>query len=103
MLYTHHAVRDAAAEDRDGRPGPSATPGGPGPFGATHRATANYRSVPRNGESVTAEELIAFCKERVAAYKYPREIEFVEVLPKTASGKILRQQLRDEEAGRAKE
>jgi acyl-coenzyme A synthetase/AMP-(fatty) acid ligase len=58
--------------------------------------------VPRNGESATAEELIAFCKERMAPTS-TREIEFVEVLPKTASGKILRRQLRDEEAGRAKE
>ena len=39
----------------------------------------------------------------MAAYKYPREIEFVEELPKTASGKILRRQLRDEEASRAEE
>ncbi|MEA2256252.1 MAG: long-chain acyl-CoA synthetase, partial [Solirubrobacteraceae bacterium] len=41
------------------------------------------------------DELIAFCRERMAAYKYPRQVEFVDELPKTASGKILRRELRD--------
>ena len=45
-------------------------------------------------QTVTAEELKAFCKERIAAYKYPREIEFLEDLPKTVTGKILRRELR---------
>ncbi|MGE5287587.1 MAG: AMP-binding enzyme [Micromonosporaceae bacterium] len=36
----------------------------------------------RRGESVSPDELIAFCKERMAAYKYPRQIEFVAELPK---------------------
>jgi long-chain acyl-CoA synthetase len=49
------------------------------------------------GESATEEELIAYCKERMAAYKYPRQIEFVDELPKTASGKVLRRELRDRE------
>jgi long-chain acyl-CoA synthetase len=48
-------------------------------------------------QSVTAEALIAFCKQRMAAYKYPRQIECVDELPKTASGKILRRELRDQE------
>ncbi len=49
----------------------------------------------RPGESVSAEELIAYCRERMAAYKYPRQVEFVDELPKTASGKVLRRELRD--------
>ena len=53
------------------------------------------------GESVDADALVAYCKERMAAYKYPREIEFLEELPKTASGKILRRELRDKELSRA--
>ena len=38
--------------------------------------------------AVTEEELIGFCKQQMAAYKYPRSIEFVEDLPKTTTGKI---------------
>ena len=53
------------------------------------------------GESVTEDTLIAFCKERMAAYKYPRQIEFIEELPKTASGKILRRELRAKEVSRS--
>jgi len=53
------------------------------------------------GQSVGADELIAFCKERMAAYKYPRQIEFIDELPKTASGKILRRELRARELDNA--
>lgn len=47
------------------------------------------------GYSATPEELIAHCKERLAAYKYPRMIEIIDELPKTVTGKILRRELRD--------
>ncbi|MBM4305442.1 MAG: long-chain fatty acid--CoA ligase, partial [Deltaproteobacteria bacterium] len=43
---------------------------------------------------VTEEEIIAHCKERMAAYKYPRQVEFVNEVPKTATGKFLRRALR---------
>ena len=46
------------------------------------------------GASVTPEELIAHCKERMAAYKYPRSVELLDELPKTVTGKILRRELR---------
>ena len=46
------------------------------------------------GQSVTAEELIAYCKERVAAYKYPRSVQFVDQLPIGPTGKILKRQLK---------
>ena len=46
------------------------------------------------GAAVTEEELIKFCKQQMAAYKYPRSIEFVDELPKTTTGKILRRELR---------
>jgi long-chain acyl-CoA synthetase len=46
------------------------------------------------GTSVTPEELIAHCKERMAAYKYPREVVLLDELPKTVTGKILRRELR---------
>jgi long-chain acyl-CoA synthetase len=45
------------------------------------------------GMSVTDEELIAFTKERLAAYKYPRSIEFRSDLPKNATGKIVKESL----------
>lgn len=44
--------------------------------------------------SVTAEELIAHCRDRRAAYKSPRAIEVLDELPKTVTGKILRPALR---------
>ncbi|MGY1763959.1 AMP-binding protein [Geodermatophilus sp. SYSU D00779] len=46
------------------------------------------------GASATPEELIAHCRERMAAYKYPRSVEIVDELPKTVTGKILRRELR---------
>ena len=49
----------------------------------------------REGASVSAEEIIAYCRERLAAYKYPREIRFMAELPKGPSGKILKAALRD--------
>ena len=51
--------------------------------------------VRRPGSEVTAEEIIAYCRERLAAYKYPREIRFMAELPKGPSGKILKAELRD--------
>jgi long-chain acyl-CoA synthetase len=53
------------------------------------------------GQSADEQELIAFCKERMAAYKYPRQVELIDELPKTVTGKILRRQLRDTTAEKA--
>ena len=50
--------------------------------------------VPRDGETLTEQEVVAYCKERLAAYKMPKQIEFVEDLPKSAIGKVLRRELR---------
>jgi long-chain acyl-CoA synthetase len=49
----------------------------------------------KQGATVTPDELIAHCKERMAAYKYPRSVVLVDELPKTVTGKILRRELRD--------
>ena len=49
----------------------------------------------REGASLGAEEIIAYCRERLAAYKYPREIRFMAELPKGPSGKILKAALRE--------
>jgi long-chain acyl-CoA synthetase len=48
----------------------------------------------RAGKNVTEAELIAFTKERMAAYKYPRQIEFLGEIPKTVTGKLPRRELR---------
>ena len=56
--------------------------------------------VLKAGQSVTEAELKAFVKDRLAPYKYPRSIEFITELPKTATGKIQRFKLRDSEAAK---
>jgi benzoate-CoA ligase len=51
------------------------------------------------GQQASADDLKAFVKDRLAPYKYPRAIEFIDELPKTATGKIQRFRLRDQETG----
>ena len=55
--------------------------------------------VVKPGATVSDSDLKAFVKEKLAAYKYPRAIEFVDELPKTATGKIQRFRLRERERG----
>jgi long-chain acyl-CoA synthetase len=56
--------------------------------------------VRRDGGEVSAEDVIAYCRERLAAYKYPREVRFMTELPKGPTGKILKAALREEVARR---
>ncbi|MER6200806.1 AMP-binding protein [Streptomyces sp. NPDC001586] len=80
VLYTHPAVREAAVV------------GVPDPYrGESVKAYVSLRP----GASAEPEELSAYCAARIAAYKYPRQVEILPVLPKTTSGKILRRELRD--------
>jgi fatty-acyl-CoA synthase len=51
--------------------------------------------VLKAGEKATAEDIIAFCRKRIAAYKVPKSVDFVEALPRNPSGKILRRELRE--------
>jgi long-chain acyl-CoA synthetase len=53
--------------------------------------------VQRPGAQTSEEEVLAFCKERLAAYKSPKTVEFREELPKSTVGKLLRRVLADEE------
>ncbi len=46
------------------------------------------------GQSASEEEIVLFCKENLAAYKYPRVVEFLPELPKGPTGKILKRELR---------
>jgi long-chain acyl-CoA synthetase len=55
--------------------------------------------VTRDGKTLAADEIIAFCRKHLASYKVPRIVEFREALPKSGVGKYLRRALRDEKAG----
>ncbi len=80
VLYQHPAVREAGVV------------GAPDEYrGETVKAFVSLKP----GTSATKEELVSFCKERMAAYKYPRIVEILDEIPKTATGKILRRELRD--------
>jgi len=57
--------------------------------------------VKRSGASATEEEVLAFCKERLATYKAPKTVEFRDDLPKSTVGKLLRRVLADEERASA--
>jgi long-chain acyl-CoA synthetase len=59
--------------------------------------------VLKPGEKCTEEEIIKFCKEKLAPYKVPKLIEFRDSIPKSAVGKILRKILREEEEAKAKQ
>jgi long-chain acyl-CoA synthetase len=79
VLYAHPAVAEAAVigvpDDRHGE---------------EVKAVIAFKA----GCSATEREIIAFCKEHVAAYKYPRIVEFLPELPKGGTGKILKRDLR---------
>lgn len=54
--------------------------------------------VIKPGENVTSDELIAYCRNKIATYKLPREVVMVNDLPRTPTGKLLRRVLRQKEA-----
>ena len=56
--------------------------------------------VVRDGHEVDAAELTAFCRERLAGFKVPKRISFTAALPKNASGKVLKRELREQPAAR---
>ncbi len=64
--------------------------------------TVKVYIVLKPGMEATEEEIIAYCRERLAPYKAPRMVEFRSELPKTMVGKILRRSLRDEEIAKQK-
>ncbi len=79
VLFEHPAVSEAAVI---GRPDPK--------LGEEVLAFVALKG----GQEATPDDLIAFCKERLAAYKYPREVRIVDQLPKGPTGKILKKELR---------
>jgi acyl-CoA synthetase (AMP-forming)/AMP-acid ligase II len=52
--------------------------------------------IPRPGATLTADEIVAFCRDRLANFKVPRSVCIVDTLPRNASGKVLRYALRDQ-------
>jgi long-chain acyl-CoA synthetase len=83
VLYEHPEVKEAAV------------------VGVPHDVrgeTVKAFIVLREGESATEDEIIAFCREHMAAYRVPRVIEFRDDLPKSLVGKVLRRELREEES-----
>ena len=79
VLYAHPAVREAAVV------------GVPDAYrGETVHAAVSLKA----DQTATPDELVAWCKARMAAYKYPRSIAVLDELPKTPTGKILRRLIR---------
>jgi long-chain acyl-CoA synthetase len=54
--------------------------------------------VPKKDAVITEQEIIAYCAERLSAYKVPKYVEFIDALPLTAVGKPMRNELRKHEA-----
>jgi len=85
VLFEHPKVREAIVA------------GIPDPYrGETVKAYV----VLKEGETGTEEEVINYCRDKLAKYKLPRQVEFRAELPKTIVGKILRRKLREEEANK---
>jgi long-chain acyl-CoA synthetase len=80
VLYAHPAVAEAAV------------------IGIKHESHGEEVKAVialKPGQKATSDDIMAYCKEKLAAYKYPRFIEFRDSLPKNATGKILKRELRE--------
>ena len=86
VLFQHPAVQDVAAI---------------GVPDVGHGEVIKAFVVRKPGTAVTADELIAFVRERIAHYKAPRTVEFRDSLPRSGVQKVLRRVLRDEELAKA--
>ncbi len=87
VLYEHPKVLDAAA------------------IGVPHPKKGEAIKVfvvPKQGENLESDEILAWCKERLAAYKVPKEVELTDSIPKTIVGKVLRRKLRSPTDGEPK-
>jgi long-chain acyl-CoA synthetase len=80
VLYAHQAIREAAVL---GVPDEK--------YGEEVRAVISLME----GCEVTSEDIISYCKEHLAAYKYPRVVDIIDELPKGSTGKILKRAMRE--------
>jgi long-chain acyl-CoA synthetase len=80
VLYAHKAIREAAVL---GVPDEK--------YGEEVRAVISLKK----GCEVTPEEIISYCKNHLAAYKYPRVVDIIDELPKGSTGKILKRAMRE--------
>jgi len=87
-LYEHPKVQEAVAV------------GLPDPY---RGETVKVYIVLKEGQSATEQEIIDYCKEKMAKYKIPTLVEFRKALPKTLVGKVLRRTLREEELAKRKQ
>ncbi|WP_349828382.1 class I adenylate-forming enzyme family protein [Brevibacterium litoralis] len=84
VLYTHPAVLEAAVV------------GAPDEYrGENVVAFVSLQGDAKTDGSVTEADIVEYCRKHLASYKAPREVRFVDALPKTSSGKILRREMRD--------
>ena len=86
VLYEHPQVLEAAVA---------------GVTDAYRGETVKAYVVLKPGQTATADDIIAFCRERLAAFKVPKNVEFRDSLPKTMIGKVLRRQLLAEDQAKA--
>src|SRR6202011_4441343 len=82
IVFAHPGVADVAVI---GVPSPQ--------WGETVKAGGVRKASSRAG-ALSAEELIEFCRARLAHYKCPTSVDFVEALPRNPSGKVLKRELR---------
>jgi len=80
VLYTFHKVREVAVVGV--------------PDKGMKEAVKAF-IILKEGESASAKEILDFCKEHLSPYKIPKFVEFKDSLPKSATGKVLRKELRD--------
>lgn len=85
VLYEHPAIQEACAV------------GLPDPY---RGETVKAYIVTKEGESLTEQQVIDYCGEKLARYKVPKQVEFMAELPKSAIGKVLRRKLREMELQR---
>lgn len=85
VLMAHEAILEAA------------TIGVPDP---KRGETVKSFVVLKPGHSLTVEQLDVYCREQLAAYKVPRQVEFLDELPKSSVMKVLRRELRDRDAAK---
>ncbi len=85
VLYEHPSVQEAVAV---------------GIPDAYRGETVKAYLVLKQGQEATSDEIVAFCRERMAKYKVPTAVEFRDTLPKTIVGKVLRRKLLEEEKER---